>query len=88
MLKKSLRELIKHISRWLARSFCYCFIFHTALLRYVHLVLHCKPYVQYSVGHAFSWTLQCAEGVAYLHNMKPKPLIHRYVSNYACHLRS
>ncbi|XP_025160622.1 mitogen-activated protein kinase kinase kinase 7 isoform X2 [Harpegnathos saltator] len=24
-----------------------------------------------------SWALQCARGVAYLHNMKPKPLIHR-----------
>jgi len=25
----------------------------------------------------FSWCLQCAKGVEYLHNMKPKPLIHR-----------
>ncbi|KAL5240977.1 hypothetical protein ACI65C_008387 [Semiaphis heraclei] len=40
-------------------------------------VLHCKPEPQYNLGHAVSWTLQCAEGVAYLHNMKPKPLIHR-----------
>lgn len=40
-------------------------------------VLHCKPMPQYTLGHAVSWTLQCAEGVAYLHNMKPKPLIHR-----------
>jgi len=44
------------------------------------LVLHCKPMPQYTLGHAVSWTLQCAEGVAYLHNMKPKPLIHRYGS--------
>jgi len=42
------------------------------------IVLHCKPEPQYNLGHAVSWTLQCAEGVAYLHNMKPKPLIHRY----------
>lgn len=41
------------------------------------LVLHCKPEPQYNLGHAVSWTLQCAEGVAYLHSMKPKPLIHR-----------
>ncbi|XP_050524364.1 mitogen-activated protein kinase kinase kinase 7-like isoform X2 [Daktulosphaira vitifoliae] len=40
-------------------------------------VLHCKPEPEYNLGHAVSWTLQCAEGVAYLHNMKPKPLIHR-----------
>ena len=25
-----------------------------------------------------SWALQCAKGVAYLHSLKPKPLIHRY----------
>ncbi|XP_073833665.1 TGF-beta activated kinase 1 isoform X2 [Musca autumnalis] len=34
-----------------------------------------KPY--YSKAHAMSWARQCAEGVAYLHAMKPKPLIHR-----------
>lgn len=43
------------------------------------IVLHCKPEPEYNLGHAVSWTLQCAEGVAYLHNMKPKPLIHRYL---------
>lgn len=46
------------------------------------IVLHCKPEPQYNLGHAVSWTLQCAEGVAYLHNMKPKPLIHRYLIIY------
>ncbi|XP_003689810.1 LOW QUALITY PROTEIN: mitogen-activated protein kinase kinase kinase 7 [Apis florea] len=40
-------------------------------------VLHCNPQPQYTAGHAMSWALQCARGVAYLHNMKPKPLIHR-----------
>ncbi|XP_063244382.1 mitogen-activated protein kinase kinase kinase 7-like isoform X2 [Bacillus rossius redtenbacheri] len=40
--------------------------------------LHDKPQVmKYSAGHAISWALQCARGVAYLHNMKPKALIHR-----------
>ena len=42
-------------------------------------VLHCNPQPHYTVGHAMSWALQCARGVAYLHNMKPKPLIHRLV---------
>ena len=32
---------------------------------------------EYTVGHAVSWTHQCAKGVCYLHGMKPKPLIHR-----------
>lgn len=48
------------------------------LVYFCFIVLHCKPEPQYNLGHAVSWTLQCAEGVAYLHCMKPKPLIHRY----------
>ncbi|XP_043281270.1 mitogen-activated protein kinase kinase kinase 7-like [Venturia canescens] len=40
-------------------------------------VLHCEPQPRYTAAHAISWALQCANGVAYLHNMKPKPLIHR-----------
>ncbi|CAN7981644.1 unnamed protein product [Ixodes pacificus] len=33
--------------------------------------------VHYTAAHAISWMLQCAKGVAYLHNMKPKALVHR-----------
>ncbi|ODN06311.1 Mitogen-activated protein kinase kinase kinase 7, partial [Orchesella cincta] len=40
-------------------------------------VLHGSPQVPYSSGHAMSWCWQCAKGVAYLHSMQPKPLIHR-----------
>ncbi|XP_066594510.1 mitogen-activated protein kinase kinase kinase 7 isoform X2 [Prorops nasuta] len=40
-------------------------------------ILHNNPRVHYTAGHAMSWALQCARGVAYLHSMKPKPLIHR-----------
>ncbi|CAH2043860.1 unnamed protein product, partial [Iphiclides podalirius] len=40
-------------------------------------VLHNRPKPKYTAAHAMSWALQCAEGVAYLHSMKPKPLIHR-----------
>lgn len=36
-----------------------------------------QPQAHYTAGHAISWALQCAKGVSYLHNMKPKPLIHR-----------
>lgn len=39
--------------------------------------LHCRPKPNYTTGHAMSWARQCAEGVAYLHAMNPKPLIHR-----------
>ncbi|CAG5128042.1 unnamed protein product, partial [Candidula unifasciata] len=31
----------------------------------------------YTAAHALSWCLQCAKGVEYLHNMKPKALVHR-----------
>lgn len=41
-------------------------------------VLHgAEPQPRYTAAHAMSWCLQCAEGVAYLHAMKPKALIHR-----------
>lgn len=41
-------------------------------------VLHgAGPQPSYSAAHAMSWALQCAKGVAYLHGMKPKALIHR-----------
>ena len=40
-------------------------------------VLHCNPKPKYTAGHAMSWAKQCADGVAYLHAMRPKPLIHR-----------
>lgn len=40
-------------------------------------VLHTMKEVHYTAAHAISWMLQCAKGVAYLHNMKPKALVHR-----------
>ncbi|XP_072944597.1 mitogen-activated protein kinase kinase kinase 7-like [Epargyreus clarus] len=40
-------------------------------------VLHVRPKPKYTAAHAMSWARQCAEGVAYLHAMRPKPLIHR-----------
>ncbi|GBM20747.1 Mitogen-activated protein kinase kinase kinase 7 [Araneus ventricosus] len=40
-------------------------------------VLHCMKQVDYTIAHAISWLLQTANGVAYLHNMKPRALIHR-----------
>ncbi|KAG7282428.1 hypothetical protein CRUP_018145, partial [Coryphaenoides rupestris] len=41
-------------------------------------VLHgAEPLAPYTAAHAMSWCLQCAKGVAYLHAMKPKALIHR-----------
>lgn len=39
--------------------------------------LHCNPKYPYTASHAMSWAKQCAEGVAYLHSMVPKPMIHR-----------
>uniref|UniRef100_A0A8C7YHY6 Mitogen-activated protein kinase kinase kinase 7 n=1 Tax=Oryzias sinensis TaxID=183150 RepID=A0A8C7YHY6_9TELE len=41
-------------------------------------VLHgAEPLPCYTASHAMSWCLQCSQGVAYLHGMKPKALIHR-----------
>ncbi|XP_046802261.1 serine/threonine-protein kinase STY17-like [Lucilia cuprina] len=43
----------------------------------LHQFLHgnVKPY--YSMAHAMSWASQCAKALAYMHAMKPKPLVHR-----------
>ncbi|XP_060769937.1 mitogen-activated protein kinase kinase kinase 7 isoform X2 [Neoarius graeffei] len=41
-------------------------------------VLHgAEPLPHYTASHAMSWCMQCAQGVSYLHGMKPKALIHR-----------
>ncbi|KAH8266564.1 hypothetical protein KR018_001423 [Drosophila ironensis] len=45
----------------------------------LHNFLHGKVKPPYSLAHALSWARQCAEGLAYLHAMTPKPLIHRDV---------
>ena len=42
------------------------------------LVLHCHSKISYTFHHAMNWALQCARGVAYLHGMKPRAIIHRY----------
>lgn len=31
---------------------------------------------EYSVAQGLEWLRQCAKGVAYLHGMQPKPIIH------------
>ncbi|CAL1279896.1 unnamed protein product [Larinioides sclopetarius] len=47
-------------------------------------VLHCMKEVDYTIAHAISWLLQTANGVAYLHNMKPRALIHRDLKPAKC----
>lgn len=63
--------VIVHIFRSLCQScVCDCVLLST--------VLHgAEPLPYYTASHAMSWCLQCSEGVAYLHGMKPKALIHR-----------
>lgn len=39
--------------------------------------LHRNARLRYGIEHAMCWAKQCARGVAYLHSMRPKPLIHR-----------
>ncbi|XP_037815273.1 mitogen-activated protein kinase kinase kinase 7-like [Lucilia sericata] len=43
----------------------------------LHQFLHGNEKPYYSMAHALSWARQCAEAVAYMHAMKPKPLVHR-----------
>ncbi|CAG2167903.1 unnamed protein product, partial [Oppiella nova] len=37
---------------------------------------------QYSMFQAIQWVYQCARGVAYLHNMKPTPVLHRDLKSF------
>uniref|UniRef100_A0A4W6DGC3 Mitogen-activated protein kinase kinase kinase 7 n=1 Tax=Lates calcarifer TaxID=8187 RepID=A0A4W6DGC3_LATCA len=58
------------------------FIVEVLLLSFWHNItatlLHgAEPLPYYTASHAMSWCLQCSQGVAYLHGMKPKALIHR-----------
>lgn len=54
---------------------CLCPVWWLCLLS---TVLHgAEPLPCYTASHAMSWCLQCSQGVAYLHGMKPKALIHR-----------
>ncbi|KAK7904161.1 hypothetical protein WMY93_016768 [Mugilogobius chulae] len=55
-----------------------CLVMEYAECGSLHNLLHsADPQPHYTAAHAMSWCLQCAEGVAYLHAMKPKALIHR-----------
>lgn len=43
----------------------------------LYTALHRNRRLSYDLRHAVCWAQQCARGVAYLHSMRPKPLIHR-----------
>uniref|UniRef100_A0A182JX06 Mitogen-activated protein kinase kinase kinase 7 n=1 Tax=Anopheles christyi TaxID=43041 RepID=A0A182JX06_9DIPT len=55
----------------------FCLVMEYADGGSLHKVLHCRPRPVYTAAHAMSWARQCAEGVAYLHDMTPRPMIHR-----------
>ncbi|XP_049597041.1 mitogen-activated protein kinase kinase kinase 7 [Syngnathus scovelli] len=55
-----------------------CLVMEYAECGSLYNLLHsAEPQAPYTASHAMSWCLQCAQGVAYLHAMKPKALIHR-----------
>ncbi|XP_013867294.1 mitogen-activated protein kinase kinase kinase 7 [Austrofundulus limnaeus] len=55
-----------------------CLVMEYAECGSLYNLLHsADPLPHYTSAHAMSWCLQCADGVAYLHAMKPKALIHR-----------
>ncbi|XP_078700261.1 mitogen-activated protein kinase kinase kinase 7-like isoform X1 [Branchiostoma floridae x Branchiostoma belcheri] len=57
----------------------WCLVMEYAEGGSLYNVLHGSEVTQpiYTAANAMSWCLQCAQGVAYLHGMKPKALIHR-----------
>lgn len=54
-----------------------CLIMEFAECGSLYHALHRNRHLQYGIEHAMCWAKQCARGVAYLHSMRPKPLIHR-----------
>lgn len=40
-------------------------------------ILHERTDVEYSLSHVINWCLQTACGLAYLHSLKPRPMMHR-----------
>ena len=54
-----------------------CLVMELAEEGSLYNLLHCNPLIGYTTGHAMSWVKQCAEGVAHLHAMKPRPVVHR-----------
>ncbi|XP_074593291.1 mitogen-activated protein kinase kinase kinase 7-like [Brevipalpus obovatus] len=43
----------------------------------LHQILHVQIDVHYSLDHAIGWCLQAASALAYLHSLKPRPMMHR-----------
>uniref|UniRef100_A0A8C7KWN7 Mitogen-activated protein kinase kinase kinase 7 n=1 Tax=Oncorhynchus kisutch TaxID=8019 RepID=A0A8C7KWN7_ONCKI len=71
-------EVQEHPCLKITFFFCVCLVMEYAEGGSLYNVLHgAEPLPQYSASHAMSWCLQCAQGVSYLHGMKPKALIHR-----------
>ncbi|KAH8313454.1 hypothetical protein KR067_006066, partial [Drosophila pandora] len=45
----------------------------------LHSFLHADWQPSYTLSHSLNWALQMAKGIAYLHAMKPKAVVHRDV---------
>uniref|UniRef100_A0A146KQ11 Mitogen-activated protein kinase kinase kinase 7 n=2 Tax=Lygus hesperus TaxID=30085 RepID=A0A146KQ11_LYGHE len=69
-------NIIKLISAYTKQPFIIIMEFaeNGSLYEFLHPTR--QPSYKYTAGHAVSWALQCAQGVAYLHSRKP-PIIHR-----------
>ncbi|XP_065584874.1 mitogen-activated protein kinase kinase kinase 7-like isoform X2 [Artemia franciscana] len=54
-----------------------CLVMEFAEAGSLYNLLHNKKHIPYTAGHAINWVLQCSRGVAYLHGIQPRPVIHR-----------
>lgn len=80
-MKKEFLQCTSHIARKSSVAIVLSTVMYNKALFSLYLcfpVLHgAEPLPYYTAAHAMSWCLQCSQGVAYLHSMKPKALIHR-----------
>lgn len=72
------RNIIKLIDHSITAQHC-CLIMEYAECGNLYDLLHNCPSVHYNEKHALSWSYQTAQALAYLHNLKPRPLVHRDV---------
>lgn len=70
-------NIIRLIAHWINEPYC-SLIMEYADCGNLYDLLH-NTTVKYNARHALSWSHQTALALAYLHNLKPRPLVHRDV---------
>ncbi|ALC39689.1 Takl1 [Drosophila busckii] len=77
---------VVHAAKWRDTDSAYL-IMEYAECGSLHNYLYGREQRVYYASTVFNWMTQCSYGITYLHNMKPKPLIHRDLKPHNCLLK-